>query len=77
MLSTSRSKAKRKIKAEGEACRHCGTPVIEQKHQKMPEYKPGGYYFLWWFKCPKCKALYMDEDAKVFFDAENWRMPVL
>jgi uncharacterized protein with PIN domain len=57
-----------KITEEGQRCRHCGDRVVRQTHNKMPKYKKGGYYFLWWFRCPQCKAMYMVEEAKVYFD---------
>ena len=64
-----------KIDRQGQPCRHCLTPVIRQTHTKPP--KPGrsrrsasgGSYFAWWFKCPRCKAIYLVEAARRFFDA--------
>ena len=56
-----------KIDHAGQPCRHCGTPVLHQTHTKPP--KPGRSYFAWWFKCPGCKALYLVEAARRFFDA--------
>ena len=55
---------KEKINYEGQPCRHCGTPVKKQEHDK-PSKKNGAYWFKWWFVCPKCKAMYMVEEAKV------------
>lgn len=57
-----------KINQEGQPCRHCRTPVAIRTHEKMPSYKKGGYYFLWWFKCPTCHAIYHVEEAKRHFD---------
>lgn len=62
--------ARTKILEEGEPCRHCSTPVVRRTHTKPPKHKAGGYYFSYWFQCPKCKALYMVESAKKFFDNE-------
>ncbi len=57
-----------KITEVGQACRHCGTAVIRAEHPKTwRKYKRGGYYFEWWLKCPKCKAIYHQEIAKRFF----------
>lgn len=57
-----------RISNVGDNCRHCLTPVVRAEHEKPPKYKPGGYYFEWWLKCRKCKALYMQESAKRYFD---------
>ena len=56
-----------RITEAGQECQRCGTPVEIQRHKKQPKYKPGGYYFSWWFMCPnrQCKAMYMVEAAKV------------
>lgn len=56
-----------RITAEGQECRHCDGKVIRKEHK--PEFKPRPnqpYYFRYWFKCVKCKALYMVEAAKVY-----------
>jgi len=58
-----------KIDHEGQPCRHCGTPVVRRAHTKLPTQRPGGSYFAWWFKCPACKAVYLVEAARRFFDA--------
>jgi len=60
-----------KITAEGQQCRHCGTPVVRQVHKGPPKPTRSGYYFEYWFKCPRCKALYMVEAAKRFFDPQR------
>jgi ribonuclease HI len=62
--------AKTRILEEGQPCPHCSTPVVKRAHTKPPKHKVGGYYFSYWFQCPKCKALYMVESAKKFFDNE-------
>jgi hypothetical protein len=56
-----------KIDHEGQPCRKCSTPVV--KVEREPGYKPGpnrDFYLLWWFKCPKCKTVYLVDDAKRF-----------
>ena len=58
-----------KIDREGQPCRHGGTAVIRRLHSKAPTPRPGGSYFEWWFKCPACKAVYLVEVARRFFDA--------
>lgn len=62
--------SKDKITEAGQPCRKCGTPVIRQEHRKPPKFKPGSYWFEYWFKCPnkKCRTLYMVETAKRMFD---------
>ncbi len=55
-----------KIKSEGDPCRKCGSAVI-LKPSKRKELKPGQtYYFEYYFLCPKCKTVYMVEEAKRF-----------
>src|ERR1017187_4990864 len=62
-----------KIDHEGQPCRHCGTPVIRQAHTKPPKARPGSCYFAWWFKCPSCRAMYLVEAARRFFDTTGDR----
>jgi ssDNA-binding Zn-finger/Zn-ribbon topoisomerase 1 len=62
-----------KIDYAGQPCRHCRTPVVRQTHAKPP--KPGRSYFAWWFKCPRCKAVYLVEAARRFFDATGTPEP--
>ena len=57
-----------KIDHAGQSCRHCQTPVLHQTHAKPPKPRPGGSYFEWWFRCPGCKAVYLVEAARRFFD---------
>ncbi len=60
-----------KIKNEGDICRKCGTAVIF-KPTKKKELKPGQtYYFEYFFQCPKCKTVYMVEEAKKFIQDNN------
>ena len=54
---------KGKITAEGQPCRHCGTPVVKRvRHRRVSERR--SYYFAWTLYCEKCKALYLVEEAK-------------
>jgi ribonuclease HI len=62
---------RRKILHEGELCRECETPVVRHSHRKPPRYKPGGYWFEWWFRCPSCGAFYMVEAAKRLFEQQT------
>lgn len=53
-----------KITQEGQPCRKCSTPVVKRapRHQKR---KSGqSYYYEYYLYCPKCRTLYMIEDAK-------------
>ena len=65
-----------KIDHAGQPYRHCRTPVVRQTHTKpKPKPRPGGSYFAWWFKCPGCKAIYLVEAARRFFDATDTAEP--
>ena len=72
-----------KIDQAGQPCRHCQTPVVHQTHTKPPKPKhggswrsaSGGSYFEWWFRCPGCKAIYLVEAARRFFDATDTAKP--
>lgn len=58
-----------KINKEGQECRHCDGKVIRKSHKLNFKPKPNQpYYFLYWFKCPKCRAQYMVEEAKVYLN---------
>ena len=46
-----------------------GTP------ESTAEAKAGGSYFEWWFKCPRCKAIYLVEAARRFFDGPGTAEP--
>ena len=64
-----------KIDHAGQPYRHCRTPVVRQTHTKPPKPRPGRSYFAWWFKCPACKAIYLVEAARRFFDATGSAEP--
>jgi len=55
---------KQPITKAGQECRHCQTPVKRCEHKPGWKPKAGRIWYLWWFKCPKCRAIYMNEDAK-------------
>lgn len=64
-------KANSKIKNEGDLCRKCETAVVF-KPTKKKDLKPGQtYYFEYYFLCPKCKTVYMVEEAKRFIQDNN------
>jgi len=54
----------------GPALQALRAPVVKETHKSAPKHKPGGYYFLYWFRCPKCKAFFMVESAKRYFDTD-------
>ena len=57
---------KRKITNAGDFCRHCGTPVV-LKESKFKESKLlKTYFYSHYFKCEKCKAVYMVEKFKIY-----------
>lgn len=54
----------RKITAEGQLCRHCGTPVVKRVPRQKKLKEGQTYYFAWHLYCPRCKAMYHVEEAK-------------
>jgi len=57
-----------KIKAEGDLCRKCSTPLIK-KIPKRKKLKPNQtYYFEYYLICPNCKTTYNVEAAKKEID---------
>jgi len=65
---SAKARRKKKIAEIGQPCRHCETPVERREHKTPPKYKAGSYWFEWWLKCPKCRAIYYQEKAKRWFD---------
>jgi ribonuclease HI len=57
-------KGKGKITAEGQPCRHCGTPVVKRVPRQRKVKEGQTYHFAWYLFCPHCKAMYMVEEAK-------------
>jgi hypothetical protein len=59
-----------KVTAVGQFCVECHSPLERREHKTPPPYKAGSFYFAHWFACTDrmCNALYMVEDAKVWFD---------
>lgn len=58
-------KPKQQIK-EGSRCRHCKTKIIlkEARFKKSKLKKP--YYYVAYYYCPNCKAMYMNDKFKIF-----------
>jgi len=54
-----------KVKAEGDPCRHCGTAVVKKFRSPTKAVKKS-YYYEWTLYCPKCSAIYLQEEAKRF-----------
>src|ERR1019366_2361964 len=50
-------------------------PLGMPESTKPPKPRPGGSYFEWWFKCPRCKAIYLVEAARRFFDGPGTAEP--
>ena len=44
-------------------------PLGMPESTKPTKPRRGGSYFAWWFKCPRCKAIYLVEAARRFLDA--------
>jgi ribonuclease HI len=53
-----------KIKNEDDLCRKCGTKVIKRQPQKKAVKPSQTYYYEYYLFCPKCKTMYMVEEAK-------------
>lgn len=53
-----------KIKVEGDLCRKCNTKVIKKETKKKVPKPDQTYYFDYYLLCPKCKTMYMVEEAK-------------
>jgi ribonuclease HI len=62
MLSAPQNKLA--IKNEGDLCRKCTTPVIKKIPKEKKKKTNQTYYFEYYLYCPKCKAMYMVEEAK-------------
>lgn len=60
---------KRKITKEGDICRNCNTPVIKKTCKKRKIKENQTYYFEYYMYCPKCKAMYMVEEAKKYVES--------
>ena len=54
----------RKITAEGQSCRHCGTPVVKRARSRKKIKAGQAYCYAWYLYCPGCKAMYLVEEAK-------------
>ena len=55
-----------KISTAGDPCSKCSTPVIYRPTKKKVLKPNQTYYFEYFFLCPKCKTVYMVEEAKRF-----------
>lgn len=55
-----------KTKSEGDPCRKCGSAVVFRPTKKKDLKPDQAYYFEYYFLCPKCKTVYMVEEAKRF-----------
>lgn len=55
------------MKTEGQPCRVCQTPVVKRiPKQKAKRLYKQEYFFEWYLYCPKCRQMYMVEEAKRF-----------
>lgn len=46
----------------GKICRKCKGQCFLRKRKKIPEHK--NFYYTQWDYCPKCKAVYFEEQYK-------------
>jgi len=58
------------ISEEGQPCRKCSTPVVK-RIPKRKRNKGQSYYYEYYLFCPKCKTMYMVEDAKRHFKQDS------
>ncbi len=61
-------KGNRKITAEGQSCRHCGTSVVKRVTRRRKLNEGQTYYYAWHLYCPTCKVIYHTEEAKRHVD---------
>jgi ribonuclease HI len=64
------SVAPTKITVEGQPCIKCSTPVVKRRPKRSPK-QGQEYYFEFYLFCPQCHTMYMVEDAKRYFDADQ------
>lgn len=48
-----------------EKCKKCGTSMEKIKRTPEPLRKNQTFYFKWFYKCPICRLVRLDEDARV------------
>lgn len=62
--------SKRKVIGNSNSkCPHCQTPMVVRKHTFLSEKQlRGSYHFAHWDYCPKCKAVFFDENDKVYHE---------
>lgn len=53
-----------KIEKVGDLCRKCDTQVVKKSPQKRKIKQHQAYYYEYYLFCPKCKTMYMLEEAK-------------
>jgi hypothetical protein len=56
---------KPRIKAVGDLCRNCGTPVILKKFKFNYKKLKKRYYYTACYFCPRCKTDYFSDEFKV------------
>ncbi len=59
-----------KISEEGQPCRKCSTPVVKRIPRRKIN-KSQSYYFEYYLFCPKCKTMYIVENAKRYFKQDS------
>jgi ribonuclease HI len=68
------NRSKGKVSSEGDCCIKCNIPVVKKHPQKKNLTPNQSYYFEYYFLCPKCKTMYMVEEAKRYRQGENTRL---
>jgi ribonuclease HI len=53
-----------KITQEGQPCRKCSTPVVKMEGKPNKRKKKRTHYYEYYFYCPECKTIYIDDSLK-------------
>ena len=60
-----------KIEKEGDLCRKCKEEVVKKQTKRKAAKIGQTYYFEYYLFCPSCKTMYLVDDAKRDFDANE------
>ena len=64
-------KVNARVQNEGDICRKCGVEVVKKQTKKKAAKVGQTYYFEYYLFCPSCKTMYLVDDAKRDFDANE------
>lgn len=66
---------KKKVTVEGQSCPKCKTPVVKRTPRRRQPRSGHEYYYEYYLYCPKCKTMYMPEEAKRSFERVSTVLP--